>query len=62
LTAKWDIGIWTGSATGEENTNSLAEAQIWTAGFFLGRRITSKSAVAGGVASWNLDLMLSLYF
>jgi hypothetical protein len=40
LTANWDIGIWTGGATGEENTNSFSEAQIWTAGFFLGRRIT----------------------
>jgi hypothetical protein len=42
LTANWDIGIWTGGATGEENTNSFAEAQIWTAGFFLGHRITGE--------------------
>jgi len=42
LTANWDIGIWAADATGEENTNSFAEAQIWTAGFFLGRRITGE--------------------
>ena len=42
LAANWDIGIWAGGATGEENTNSFAEAQIWTAGFFLGRRITGE--------------------
>jgi hypothetical protein len=39
-TTKWDLGIWTAGATGEEHTNSLTEAQIWTAGFSLGRRIT----------------------
>jgi Lipid A 3-O-deacylase (PagL) len=42
LTANWDIGIWAAGATGEENTNSFAEAQIWTAGFFLGRRISGE--------------------
>ena len=42
LAANWDIGISTSGATGEENTNSFAESQIWTAGFFVGRRITGE--------------------
>jgi len=42
LMASWDVGIWTAGATGEENTNSFTEAQIWTAGFFLGHGITGE--------------------
>ena len=40
--ANWDIGIWAAGATGEENTNSFAEAQILTAGFSLGHSITGE--------------------
>jgi lipid A 3-O-deacylase len=33
----WDLAIWTAGATGEENHNSFGEAQIWTAGIFVGK-------------------------
>ena len=36
----WDLSLWVLGATGEENTNSLSEAQILAAGAFLGRTIT----------------------
>jgi Lipid A 3-O-deacylase (PagL) len=42
----WDIAIWAAGASGEENTNSWAEAQVWTGGLFLGR--TMDHEVAGG--------------
>lgn len=45
-TGAWDIGVWTAGATGEENTNSWAEAQVWDAAFFLGR--TMDHEVGGG--------------
>ena len=35
----WDFSIWVAGATGEENTNSLIEAQIVSAGVFMGRTI-----------------------
>jgi Lipid A 3-O-deacylase (PagL) len=38
----WDISVWGAAATGEENTNSFAEAQIVSAGVFLGRRLTDE--------------------
>ncbi len=31
-----DLAVWIAGATGEENTNSFAEAQVWSAGVFLG--------------------------
>jgi len=31
-----DFSVWSAGATGEENTNSFAEAQLWSAGVFLG--------------------------
>ncbi len=40
--AKWDLSIWVAGETGEEITNSFAESQIWSAGFFLGRTITGQ--------------------
>jgi len=40
--AIWDIGIWAAGATGEETTNSFAEAQILTAGFSVGHSITGE--------------------
>lgn len=36
----WDFSVWVAGATGEENTNSFAEAQTLTAGFFLGKELT----------------------
>ena len=39
--AKWDLSVWAGGETGEETTNSFAQAQIWTAGVALGRNITN---------------------
>src|SRR5580704_19722962 len=38
----WDVGIWMAGATGEENTNSFAEAQILTAGIFAGKVLTDE--------------------
>lgn len=37
---KWDFSVWTAGETGEETTNSFAQAQIWLAGVALGRDIT----------------------
>ena len=31
-----DLSVWSAGATGEENTDSFAEAQLWSTGFFLG--------------------------
>lgn len=39
---KWDISVWAAGATGEENVNSFAEAQILTVGVFAGHAITSE--------------------
>src|SRR5262249_6494958 len=36
----WDIGIWAAGSTGEELTNSFAEAQLLSAGVFVGRVLT----------------------
>ena len=38
----WDFGLWMATATGEENTNSFAEAQILTAGVSVGRALTGE--------------------
>jgi lipid A 3-O-deacylase len=36
----WDLSVWAAGETGEENTNSFAESQIWSAGIFVGRVMT----------------------
>jgi hypothetical protein len=36
---KWDLSVWTGAETGEETTNSFAQAQIWLAGVAVGRNL-----------------------
>src|SRR5438067_2921525 len=36
----WDISIWAAGATGEENTNAFIEAQILSAGVFVGTMLT----------------------
>jgi lipid A 3-O-deacylase len=38
----WDLGIWVAGETGEENTNSFAEAQIWSAGVFIGTVVSGE--------------------
>jgi hypothetical protein len=38
----WDFSVWVSGATGEENTNSFAEAQILSAGAFAGRTLTGE--------------------
>ncbi len=38
----WDIGVWLAGATGEESLNSFSEAQILTAGVFIGRVLTGE--------------------
>jgi lipid A 3-O-deacylase len=35
----WDISVWISGATGEETRNSFTQAQIWTAGVFIGKVI-----------------------
>jgi len=39
---RWDFSVWAAGATGEENTNSFSEAQILTAGFFVGKVLTGE--------------------
>ena len=55
----WDISIWATGATGEENRNSFTEAQIWTAGVFVGRVITDRigNGWRGGNLEYGFDLM-----
>ena len=38
----WDVSVWVAEETGEENTNSFAESQIFTAGGFAGRVLTAQ--------------------
>jgi hypothetical protein len=40
--AKWDFSVWAAGETGEETTNSFAQAQIWAAGIFAGRTLTDE--------------------
>jgi hypothetical protein len=37
-----DLSLWVAGETGEENTNSFTEAQIWSAGVFAGWVITGE--------------------
>jgi len=38
----WDFSVWGAGATGEESTNSFAEAQILSGGVFVGKTLTSE--------------------
>ena len=38
---KWDFAVWAATETGEETTNSFTEAQIASAGIFVGRILTA---------------------
>jgi lipid A 3-O-deacylase len=49
----WDISIWAAGATGEENRNSLSEAQLWTAGVFIGKVIATD--FGSGYLNGNLE-------
>ncbi len=50
---KWDFSVWAAGETGEETSNSFAQAQIWTAGIFCGRTLTSE--VGNGWARGRLE-------
>jgi hypothetical protein len=39
---RWDFAVWSAAETGEENTNSFAESQIWSAGILAGRVMTGE--------------------
>lgn len=39
----WDLAVWVAAATGEENTNSFAEAQILSAGPFVGKVVKRRA-------------------
>src|SRR5581483_3155210 len=41
-TVNWDLDVCISGATGEENTNSFSEAQVWSAGFMVGHRLTEE--------------------
>jgi lipid A 3-O-deacylase len=51
--ARWDISPWIAGATGEENRNSFTEAQLWSAGVFVGRVITGEI----GFGWWRGNLL-----
>lgn len=38
----WDFGVWVAGETGEELTNSFSEAQILSAGVFVGKILTGE--------------------
>lgn len=50
---RWDFSVWAAGETGEENTNSLAESQIWSAGIFVGRVMTRE--LSSGWTRGNLE-------
>src|SRR5437868_5879795 len=56
---KWDLSLWSAAATGEENLNSFSEAQIFSAGIFIGRFLTPEvgSGWRRGRLQYGLDLM-----
>src|SRR3989442_8941387 len=55
----WDFSVWIAGATGEETRNSFTQAQIWTAGAFIGKVITSEigSAWRRGNLEYGFDLI-----
>jgi hypothetical protein len=56
---KWDFGIWLAGETGEETTNSFAQAQIWSGGIFAGRMLTGEigSKWRRGELEYAFDVM-----
>jgi hypothetical protein len=55
---KWDISVWAAGATGEETSNSFAQAQISTVGVFVGRFVTGE--LAGGWRRGRLEYGINL--
>jgi hypothetical protein len=55
----WDFEVWIAGATGEETTNSFAQAQVLTAGVFCGKVITGESGHGWrrGRLEYGFDLM-----
>jgi hypothetical protein len=55
----WDFGVWMAGATGEENSNSFSEAQILTAGVFVGKELTGEigSGWRRGRLEYGFDLI-----
>lgn len=54
----WDISVWISGSTGEELTNSFGEAQLWSAGFFVGRVVTQE--IGSGWRRGRLEYGVSL--
>jgi hypothetical protein len=54
----WDISVWMAGATGEENTDSFAEARIWSGGVFVGKVLTG--GIGGGRWRGNLEYGVNL--
>lgn len=50
----WDFSVFVAGATGEESTNSFAEAQILSGGFFVGKRLTGE--IGSGWRRGSLEL------
>lgn len=55
----WDFAVWIAGATGEESTNSFAEAQILSSGFFVGKTLTGEigSGWRRGSLEYGFDVM-----
>jgi len=55
----WDLSVWVAGATGEENLNSFSEAQIVSAGVFIGRVLTPEigSGWRRGRLEYGFDVM-----
>ena len=55
----WDISVWVAGATGEESSNSFAEAQTLSAGVFVGKVLTGEigSGWRRGRFEYGFDLM-----
>ena len=51
--SSWDISVWVAGSTGEENRNSLTEAQVFSGGVFIGRIIASE--IGSGRWKGNLE-------
>ncbi len=60
--ANWDASVWVTTATGEENQNSFSEAQILTAGVFLGRVLTGEIGTSWRRGSFEYGFSLMPLF
>jgi hypothetical protein len=57
-----DFSVWSAGATGEENTDSFAEVQIWSTGIFMGWVITPDSGAGWrrGALEYGFSLIPAL--